>query len=139
MGVFTRAWCIAEIAQANLSSIPQIIKTHSLRMVDAHYSSLSTLALQDCHASRPEDKDMILAKIEDIDAFNAHMQWVIFGMQGLFSKWMDGQARAAIIGRIIKRAKTREVTQRLAHVCINLDREDTEQCSSNASQCDCMV
>merc|ERR1711933_5008 len=99
------------------------IKTHSLRMVDAHYSSLSTLNLQDCHASRPEDKDMILAKIQDINAFNAHMQWVIFGTEGLFSKWMDGQARAAIIGRIIKRAKTKEVS---------------EQCFSKAPQFDCM-
>jgi hypothetical protein len=75
--------------------------------MDYHYSNLSTLDLRDCQASLPEDKEMILSKIDDVDAFNAHMQWVIFGTQGLFGKWMDGQARGEIIGRIIKRAKTR--------------------------------
>jgi len=104
--VFSRAWCIAEVVESNVSGIPQRIKIHSQKVLDLHYESLSMIDVRKCRSSRPEDRNMILSNIPDVDAFNAQLQWAIFGTMGLLSRWVDGQERAAMIGRIVKRTKT---------------------------------
>lgn len=103
--VFYRAWCVAEIVESDLSGIPQQLKILSTDALDQKYDNLSLLDVRDCRASRIEDRDMILSNIKDIQHFNAHLQWAIFGTEGLFSKWFDGQERAALIGRLVRRAR----------------------------------
>ncbi|CAE8587258.1 unnamed protein product [Polarella glacialis] len=97
LGLFMRAWCVAELIEADFSSIPIVIKIYSERTLDHHYN--------DCQASRVEDKAMILSRILDVDMFNARLQWLIFGSDGLFSTWLDAQGRAAHAGRIAGRAR----------------------------------
>lgn len=102
--LFGRAWCIAEIVESSISRIPKRIMLHSREMLDLHYHDLVSVDVANCRAAREEDKNMILSKISDRDAFNNQLQWAIFGTEGLFSKRLDGQERAAEIGRIVARA-----------------------------------
>jgi len=102
----TRAWCIAEIVESGECGIPKRIMIHSEEMLDRHYESLSTIDVRDCRASRVEDKLMILQKIRDVDTFNTQLQWAIFGTQGVFSRLIDAQDRAALIARIVVRARS---------------------------------
>jgi len=103
--LFGRAWCIAEIVESSVSGIPQRIMLHSHEMLDLHYHRLAFVDVADCRAAREEDKEMILSRIQDRDAFNKRLQWAIFGTEGLFSNWLDGRERAAVIGRIVARAQ----------------------------------
>jgi hypothetical protein len=103
--VFQRAWCVAEIVESDLSGIPCRVIVKSSDLLDRHYAGLKKLDVRDCKASRVEDKDMILSNIYNVDAFNMELQWVIFRTRGLLSKWVDGQERAALIGRITRRAR----------------------------------
>lgn len=106
--VFLRAWCVAEIVEGSSLGVSQAVKIYSGDSMDQHYSNLTTLDVRNCRASRKEDVVMILDAIHDTDAFNQHLQWLIFGTEGLFSQWEDGRARAETIGRIVARARTRK-------------------------------
>jgi len=107
--VFTRAWCIAEIVESEVSQIPKRIMLHSESSLDNHYQSLSCIDVKDCYASRTQDREMILAGISDLATFNAQLQWAIFGTKGLLSKWVDGPGRAALVARILRRIEGRPV------------------------------
>merc|ERR1712125_185063 len=93
---FSRVWCVAELVEAYLSSIPQNVLLMSRRMMDANsgdldvYVKLATLCVSECRASCPEDKATILAKIPDVAEFNAQLQAVIFGKSGLFGRQLAG-------------------------------------------------
>jgi hypothetical protein len=118
--LFGRAWCIAEIVESSVSGIPQRIMLHSREMLDLHYQELASVDVANCRAAREEDKAMILSRICDRDAFNNQLQWAIFGTEGLFSKRLDGQERAAEIGRIVARAMS------IAHTVSNEHGEDSD-------------
>lgn len=109
--LFTRAWCIAELVEADTFNIPQSIKVFSGQMLDKHYDKLSCLQVQDCEATRKEDKEYILSKIVDKDAFNEHLQLMIFGSDGLFSTYMDAREAMASAGRVAARALMRGSTR----------------------------
>ena len=68
--VLYRAWCVAEIVEANVLRIPARIQVSSQQAVDLNYDKLALLDVRDCSASSQPDKDMILKKISDVDAFN---------------------------------------------------------------------
>ena len=102
--VFTRAWCIAEVVESGRCKIPQHIMVHSQATVDSSYRLLSSIDVQACEASRPEDKALILNKIEDVDHFNLALQFAIFGTEGLLGKFVDGLDAAQRVGRIVHRA-----------------------------------
>eukprot|EP00930_Biecheleria_cincta_P016710 TRINITY_DN13489_c0_g1_i3.p1 TRINITY_DN13489_c0_g1~~TRINITY_DN13489_c0_g1_i3.p1 ORF type:complete len:400 (+),score=50.64 TRINITY_DN13489_c0_g1_i3:72-1271(+) len=144
--VFFRAWCVAEIVQGHILDIPAHVKIHSGAALDAHYETLSILDVRDCQASRSSDKEMILAKILDINAFNLRLQWLIFGTAGLFSKWVDGEERAGQVGRIVRRAQIprRKLSdlEGTPHCCAfgrtmtsstGSDDSDNSECFSSAS------
>ena len=61
---------MAEIVEANVLRIPARIKVPSQQAVDVNYDRLALLDVRDCSASSQSDKDMILSKISDVDAFN---------------------------------------------------------------------
>jgi len=50
------------------------------------YKKLAFLSVADCEASNPMDKEEILAKIPDKEAFDVQLQAIIFGMNGLFQQ-----------------------------------------------------
>mmetsp|Transcript_11277 Transcript_11277/g.28271 ORF Transcript_11277/g.28271 Transcript_11277/m.28271 type:complete len:713 (+) Transcript_11277:1-2139(+) len=94
--IFSRVWCMAEFVQAYLSGIPQkvCIYSNQLLAVDnddlSLYVKLATLTVTECNASRPEDKVSILAKIPDVQEFDAQLQAVIMGKRGLLSRHLEG-------------------------------------------------
>ncbi|CAE8665054.1 unnamed protein product [Polarella glacialis] len=101
--LFSRAWCVAELVEADTSCIPQAVLIRSAESLDQHFDSLNSLDVRECEASRLEDRDFILQKIPDIDKFNARLQWLIFGSEGLLKAWQDSESRAASTGRIAGR------------------------------------
>ncbi|CAE8600696.1 unnamed protein product, partial [Polarella glacialis] len=86
--LFTRAWCVAEVAEAFRIGIPQNMKIQSGQVLHAFEERLRFLKVQEMEASRPEDVAEILAKIPDKDAFNAQLQTLIFDEHtGLLAQW----------------------------------------------------
>lgn len=108
--LFTRAWCVAELVEADSMGMHQFMRISSKEALDLHYKKLAQLDVKQCEASRQEDKDAILQKIEDYDAFNERLQWLIFGQGGLLSNWMDGKSRVAGAGRVLQRVMRKSVT-----------------------------
>jgi len=107
--LFSRAWCVAELVEAESSGIPQTIQIHSIDAVDNHYGSLATLDVRDCKASRQEDKHFILQRIQDVESFNSRMQWLIFGEEGLLKDCVDALERSRIFGKVVHRALRRSL------------------------------
>lgn len=108
--LFWRAWCVAELVEAENSGIPQTVQIHSEDALQQNYRRLTKLRVQECRASRLEDKNGILMKIPDLEEFNARLQWNIFGQGGLLRTWMDGQERLVGVGHIAYRALRRAST-----------------------------
>lgn len=102
--IFTRAWCIAELAEADCLGIAQFIMMETLHSADRNYDRLTNLRVQDCVASRPQDKEAILAKVHDLEAFNHNMEQMIFGTGGLLHKWKDSQTRLSVAGRLARQS-----------------------------------
>jgi len=99
--LFSRAWCIAEIAQARAAGMAQSLKLSAKQDIAAHADRLKDLRVQDMKASRPEDVDEILDSISDHDEFNARLHDMIFDKDsGLLSAWMCAQQRMEHAGRL---------------------------------------
>lgn len=102
--LFTRAWCVAELVEAEMQQMPQRVILHSEASLLRHYDTLSHLDVGKCRASRAEDTELILSKIGDVGAFNSRLQWLVFGADGLFGKWASQMGSCALIGRLALRA-----------------------------------
>lgn len=102
--VFKRAWCVAEIVEGSALNIRQKLLMHSTSCLDDNYDKLKSLDIRDCEASRAEDKHQILSKIDDIKGFNEYLGWLIFDADGIFSGFLDGEARLSLVGRLSVRA-----------------------------------
>jgi len=76
--LFSRAWCVSEIAAANTAGMIQSLKIHSSWSLAQKAETLRLLKIEDMEASRPEDKAEILATIADTAAFDAHVQHMLF-------------------------------------------------------------
>uniref|UniRef100_A0A7S2QB07 Uncharacterized protein n=1 Tax=Zooxanthella nutricula TaxID=1333877 RepID=A0A7S2QB07_9DINO len=109
--LFTRLWCVAELVQAYFSGIPQNVCLHVSSALDVDagdtllYNKLADLTVTNCRATRPEDKEAILAKIPDTAEFDAQLQNMIFCERGLFGKKLVGfdiPRTAALIARRVK-------------------------------------
>ena len=77
-GVFTRAWCMAEVAQASILGIRTQMRLRDKEGLIRTGARLRDLDGREMKASRVEDVEHILAKIADKDAFNAGLQSLIF-------------------------------------------------------------
>merc|ERR1712151_786592 len=82
---------------------------YSEEALNENYSNLSMLDVRKSRASHPVDEKLILTKIGDLDAFNAHLQWSIFGTGGLLQTWKDGCGSAKDCGRIVRRILNRAI------------------------------
>jgi len=123
--IFTRAWCVAELVEADSCSIPQSVLVHSQASLDQHYETLAYLDVRRCQASRPEDKAMILDKVSNADEFNERLQWLMFGTEGIFSTWVDADCRASQVGRICGRALSHSHNRHLRAQAWALDDSDS--------------
>mmetsp|Transcript_1252 Transcript_1252/g.2885 ORF Transcript_1252/g.2885 Transcript_1252/m.2885 type:complete len:688 (+) Transcript_1252:118-2181(+) len=110
-GLFNRAWCVAELAEADKMGMQQHIKLVSNEALDGHRDDLQNLDVEQMQAARPEDVQEILAEIPDVPTFNAHLQSLLFGEIGLFALWasFDVVELAAEVGRVtsLTRARSR--------------------------------
>lgn len=108
--VFERAWCVAELVRAFYCHIPQRVLLHSDKFLDIEeeeqhvYTLLTTLTVQNCKASRAEDKEMVLSKIPDIQTFDEQLQYVIFGQRGLLKRRLAGLGLLSAAKRVTLRA-----------------------------------
>ncbi|CAK8993775.1 Centrosomal protein of 76 kDa [Durusdinium trenchii] len=127
--VLFRAWCVAEIVEGNRLHIPAKIKVFSQNAVDCNYDRLSLLDVQQCSASSQDDKDFILRKIVDIQAFNLKLQQLVFSSEGLFSHLVDGTERSRVVGRILRRSACRKMSMILSEY-------DSEQLCDSDSDSD---
>ena len=113
--LFSRAWCVAELVQAHTSQMDQHVILHSHEALEQHSEQLRSLRVEDCSASRPEDKEAILAKIgpgPEIAEFNSRLQQLLLGSEGLFAGWKNGETLLLDIGSIAARAKVRHESRR---------------------------
>jgi len=83
--LFSRAWCVAEIAEASGFGMGQRLLVASAWHLERHTPKLRNLRVQGMKASRPEDVTVILAKIPDKDEFNQMLQHLIFDR--LLTNW----------------------------------------------------
>eukprot|EP00928_Gymnodinium_smaydae_P051489 TRINITY_DN3503_c0_g1_i1.p1 TRINITY_DN3503_c0_g1~~TRINITY_DN3503_c0_g1_i1.p1 ORF type:complete len:692 (-),score=79.06 TRINITY_DN3503_c0_g1_i1:291-2366(-) len=103
--LFTRAWVVAELAEAHDVGIRQHLRIKSRTTLLESEHSLRDLRIEAMQASRPEDIDEILAGIQDKDAFNSRLQSMIFGSSGgLISEWkgLDGLEQMTRIGQLAR-------------------------------------
>ena len=130
--VLYRAWCVAEIVEGNVQGIPARIKVLSPDAVDCNYDHLAHLDVRNCEATSQADKELILQKIYDIDAFNLKLQQLVFSSDGLFSGWVDGRERSRQVGRIWRRSLCR--TGQLRTSCADCLPCDTDTSDSESSE-----
>ena len=108
LDLFNRAWCIAEIAEANRLEMSQALKLASRETIMQHALSLEDLDVRNMRASSEADKQLILKKIREntsIDEFNAELKVLIFDPRsGLLASWktMDGVRRFGEVGHLIR-------------------------------------
>ena len=57
--LFSRAWCVAELVEAHNSQMDQHVMLHSPTVLEEHSGQLSSLKVENCESSRPEDKEAI--------------------------------------------------------------------------------
>jgi hypothetical protein len=105
--LFSRAWCVAELARAEKSGMRQLLKLASRQALAESGGRLAGLDVAKMRASRPEDVQEILASIEDVAEFNDHLQEMLFGNEGLFGHWerFDLTEQSAKVGRAAVFAK----------------------------------
>lgn len=98
--LFSRAWCVAEIAAAGEAGMLQQLKVMSMECFDSHEVSLHNLQVQSMQASRPEDKDAILRRIPDHDCFNRSLHDLLFN--DLLPDWsrIDGEHQLRRVGAL---------------------------------------
>eukprot|EP00927_Polykrikos_kofoidii_P084407 TRINITY_DN8883_c0_g1_i3.p1 TRINITY_DN8883_c0_g1~~TRINITY_DN8883_c0_g1_i3.p1 ORF type:complete len:698 (+),score=83.61 TRINITY_DN8883_c0_g1_i3:134-2227(+) len=83
--LFSRAWCISEIATSNAVGVKQCIKVKSKAVLDTYVNRLKDFRVEDMDASVPADKELILASIKDKAAFNKCLHSMLF--DELFPAW----------------------------------------------------
>lgn len=100
--LFSRAWCVAELAEASAAGMVQHLKLESADSLVHHGTRLRRLRIRDMEATRPEDKEEILKSIADVDAFDEHLQRLLF--QDLLPAWqsLDVTEQIVRIGRIAR-------------------------------------
>ena len=90
--LFSRAWVIAELVQARKSGMVQKLKLHSKRALAKHSKVAATIDIRKCKASRVEDKEYILSRVDNIDVFNKELRELLLDSKtGLFAEWMAGE------------------------------------------------
>lgn len=103
--VFERAWCVSEIYTGSSLGLHQHLIIRSRDDLQGHDLKLRNLRIENMQASRQEDVEEILRKIQNVDGFNAKFQELLFDPRdGLFSQVLrlDGMNQMERIGRFLR-------------------------------------
>ena len=74
----------------------QKLKLHSKQALAKHSKVAANIDIRKCQASRVEDKEYILSKVDDIDLFNKELREMLLNSEtGLFAEWMAGEDTSA--------------------------------------------
>jgi len=76
--LFSRAWCVAEIAAAHKMGMLQKLKVLSMERLNECEGQLRHMRIKEMQASRLEDVDLVLGRIPDQETFDAHVQALTF-------------------------------------------------------------
>jgi len=100
--LFSRAWCVAELAAAHEMGMSQSLKVSSSDNLDREEQKLHNLRVREMQASRPEDVQEILQKIADKDEFDRRVQELLFG--NIFAGWrnLDTEEQLMQAGRMAR-------------------------------------
>ena len=82
--IFSRAWCVAEMAEAYMMGMKQLPKIESSMSNRMRNERLKSLRVEDMKASRPEDVEQILSRIPDKCEFNRQLQKLFSKIFGAF-------------------------------------------------------
>merc|ERR1712151_611383 len=85
--IFSRAWCVAELAAAHAMGMRQHLKLRSGDGLAHNEPRLRMLRIESMEATRAQDKEEILSKIPDTTRFNAALQSLLF--EKLLPAWGD--------------------------------------------------
>ena len=102
--LFSRAWCVAELVEADDMKLQQHVKMHSRPLLERRAASLADLRVENMEASHQEDVDYILKKIADPAKFNRKLHKLIFDKAGLLSRWrqLDAAQQMQEVGSLLK-------------------------------------
>jgi len=104
-GLFSRAWCVAELATAHRLGLRQQLKLRSHNDLKQKEKDLRELRIENMQASRKEDIEEILKNIPDCQAFNKSVQNLIFDERsGLLAAWhsLDTRRQLREAGRLLR-------------------------------------
>jgi len=130
--LLARAWCIAELVEGHASNVEQHVQIHSSEALEQNYREMVPVRVQDCEASREEDKREILARIgsqEDIEQFNTSLQNLLYGRNGLLNAWLSGEYRSRGVGVAVARVLARLQAAGVEEVGKLAKAPDEECCS----------
>ncbi|CAE7625670.1 PAO [Symbiodinium sp. CCMP2592] len=99
--LLTRVWCLAELVEAHELHLLQAIKIHSVAARDLCLHRLAQLDVRDAEASFPADKDLVLSKIDDKDAFNVALQDLVLHRLDSFLQANKASTRAALLDEVL--------------------------------------
>ena len=108
IGLFNRAWCVAEIAEAKRLQMTQSLQLASRATIMQRARTLENLDVRCMRASSKADKELILKKIEsitNIDQFNKELRSLILDPKsGLLASWhaVDSLQQIGEAGRLVR-------------------------------------
>jgi len=92
--VFSRLWCVAEVVLSFKQDISISLQVHSESALETRAEHLKSFDVRLSHASRDEDKMMILGKIPCADSFNQSLKDLLLGnYHGLLTCWPHGNGK----------------------------------------------
>ena len=104
--LFNRAWCVAELVQADRTRLKQVLKVHCRDVLQRRLrlGNLQKLQVEKMQAAREEDVDYILSGIPDKNQFNQKLRHLIFDQSGLLSTFCqrDSARQMEEVGNLLK-------------------------------------
>jgi hypothetical protein len=100
--IFTRAWCIAEIAAAHSVGMRQSLQLPSRSILEKKQAMLAELKIVHMRATRIEDREEILSRIDDHEAFDRNLRALL--LERLIPIWhkLDSSDQLLQAGRIAR-------------------------------------
>lgn len=100
--LFSRAWCVAELAEADTMGMLQRLVIDAESSLDRDAEKLAHIDVRELMASRPEDKEEILRRISDKNAFNEKLHDLLF--KRLIAGWrtLDSSQKLERVGELAR-------------------------------------
>ncbi|CAE7599867.1 SYT4 [Symbiodinium natans] len=99
--LLSRVWCIAELVEAHELHLQQAVKMHSSASRDHCLDRLLSLDVTQAEASFPADKDLVLGKITDVDAFNSDLQKLLLHRLESFLHSNSAKSCATLVDEVV--------------------------------------